>query len=196
MDGKAIIAFVIGAAAGAVGSYLYLKPKYEEDKANNAEMNKRYYDEKLKEFYDLHPEQCITEEPKEEEPAVDIPEEKRKADELAAKLNYNALYNKEPLGQTAKEDPPYLISPEQYDSETLLDRRNLTYYEGDDVLCDELTEEVLDIENVVGIENIQSFGNDFEEDPYIMHIRNNTFGCVYEICKDERSYSAVVGDIE
>ena len=59
-----------------------------------------------------------------------------------------------------------------------------------------MSDEILDIENIIGIENVAEFGNSFEEDPYIMHIRNNKFGAVYEVTKDERSYSAVVGDAE
>ena len=196
---KTIVSFILGAAAGATGAYLYLKPKYEEENAINAERNRHYY----KEFYASHPDSEDTADisKTEENPVEDNrPEGLRKAEELASKLNYNALYNKEPLGnggiETKPEDQIYLISPDQYDSETLYDKRTLTYYEGDDVLCDELSEEVLDIENTVGIENIGEFGNNFEDDPYLMHIRNNTFGCVYEVFKDERSYSAVMGENE
>lgn len=199
---KTLVTFLFGAAAGAGVSYLYLKPKFEEENAINAEKNRHHYEEKLKEFYAEHPETCNVDdisEPTEEVIEDKKPEGLRKAEELASKLNYNQLYNKEPLGNggfETKEDNVYLISPEQYESETLLDRRTLTYYEGDDILCDELSEEVLDIENTIGIENIGEFGNSFEDDPYLMHIRNNTFGCVYEIFKDERSYSAVMGENE
>ena len=200
---KTIISFVLGAAAGAGCTYLYLKPKYEEANAIDAEKNRLFYKEKLQEFYDAHPEtqESETDISETEEVPVedDRPEGLRKAEELASKLNYNALYNKEPLGGTTEkkpEDQIYLISPEQYESETIYDRRTLTYYEGDDILCDELSDEVLDIENTIGIENVEEFGNNFEDDPYLMHIRNNTFGCVYEVFKDERSYSAVMGENE
>ena len=197
MDVKIFAAFVFGLAAGALGTYLYLDGKYQKQNEENLEMNRRHYEElKAK----LKQDTKTIDIPKED----DIPEEvlknpAEKAKDLASKLNYNALYNKEPLTPSSEEkteDQIYLITPMQYDSETLYDKRVLTYYEGDDTLCDELTDEILDIENFVGVENIQSFGNQSEDDPYIMHIRNNKFGCVYEVVKDERSYSAVMSDNE
>lgn len=197
---KYVLSFILGAAAGATCSYLYLKPRYEEDNAINAEKNRLFYEEKIKEYKATHPvseDQTDISDETETEAPEDYPEAKRKADELAAKLNYNSLYNKEPLTSAEtvkKEDMVYLISPDQYDSETFLERRNLTYYEADDVLVDDLSEEILDIENTIGLENVQEFGNNFEDDPYLMHIRNNAFGYVYEVSKDERSYAAVMGE--
>lgn len=194
---KDTIIFILGAAVGAGGAYLYLKSHFEEENAINAEMNRQFYEEKVKEFKESHPDTEDQTDIPEETETEDIPEAKRKAEELASKLNYNALYNKEPLGTGTsehKEDMIYLISPDQYDSETFLERRNLTYYEADDVLVDDLSEEILDIENTIGLENAQEFGNNFEEDPYVMHIRNNAFGYVYEVTKDERSYAAVMGE--
>lgn len=191
---KTILTLVAGAALGAGGMYLYLNEKYEKQNAENLKQNREFYQKKMDELKKEFPEENdISEEPEEE-----VSEAKKKAEDLAAKLNYNALYNKEPLGQAAeaKEEQIFLISPEQYDSETLLDKRVLTYWEGDDILSDELSDEILDIENIIGIENVSEFGNSFEEDPYVMHIRNNKFGAVYEVTKDERSYSAVVGDAE
>lgn len=198
---KYILSFILGAATGATCTYLYLKPRYEEDNAINAEINRRFYEDKIEEYKNTHPvSEDQTDIPVETEDKApeDYPEAKRKADELAAKLNYNALYNKEPLGnadsEKKKEDMIYLISQDQYDSETFLERRNLTYYEADDVLVDDLSEEILDVENTIGLENVQEFGNNYEDDPFVMHIRNNAFGYVYEVTKDERSYAAVMGE--
>ena len=191
---KTVITLLLGAGLGAGGMYLYLNEKYEKQNAENLKQNREFYQKKMDELKKEFPEEKdISEEPEEK-----VDDAKKKAEDLAAKLNYNALYNKEPLGQAAetKEEQIFLISPEQYDSETLLDKRILTYWEGDDILSDELSDEILDIENIIGIENVAEFGNSFEEDPYVMHIRNNKFGAVYEVTKDERSYSAVVGDAE
>lgn len=191
---KTVITLLLGAGLGAGGMYLYLNEKYEKQNAENLKQNREFYQKKMDELKKEFPEEKdISEEPEEK-----VDDAKKKAEDLAAKLNYNALYNKEPLGQAAetKEEQIFLISPEQYDSETLLDKRILTYWEGDDILSDELSDEILDIENIIGIENVAEFGNSFEEDPYVMHIRNNKFGAVYEVTKDERSYSAVVGDGE
>lgn len=201
MDVKIFAAFVFGLAAGALGTYLYLDPKYQKQNAENLEMNRRHYEElkakleeekKLLNPLDIQPEDKVIVEKGDKELFKNPAE---KARDLATKLNYNALYNKEPLTPSSEdktEDQIYLITPMQYDSETLYEKRVLTYYEGDDTLCDELTDEILDIENFIGVENVKSFGNQTEDDPYIMHIRNNKFGCVYEVVKDERSYSAVM----
>ena len=112
---KTLVTFLFGAAAGAGVSYLYLKPKFEEENAINAEKNRHHYEEKLKEFYAEHPETCNVDdisEPTEEVIEDKKPEGLRKAEELASKLNYNQLYNKEPLGNggfETKEDNDYTI---------------------------------------------------------------------------------------
>ena len=197
MNGKIIASFFLGIVSGAGAAYLYLKNEYEKKRAYDLQACREHYEQKEKEIKEKY---YAANEINKSTLNVDTISEKNEEPtqkDITSKLNYNALYNKEPLvsSEDKVEDKIYLITPEAFYSETFYDKKNLTYYEGDDILCDELTDEILDIENTIGIENIESFGNPLEEpdaDPYIMHIRNNKFGCVYEVVKDERSYSAVV----
>ena len=85
-------------------------------------------------------------------------------------------------------DKPHVISPDEYgdcDYTTI----SLTYY-SDGVLADDEDEIVEDIDNTVGADFAEHFG-DYEKDS--VHIRNDRRKCDYEICKDNRSYSAVTG---
>ena len=195
MRGDLILAFLLGLASGAGATYLYFRKDHVNKIAADLQANREHYAEKEKELIEKYKSEYAKDIA--DEIADSITETDAPSEPVNTKINYNALYNKEPLvtSEEKVEDKIYLISPEAYYSETFYDKKVLTYYEGDDVLCDELTDDILDIENTIGIENIESFGNPLEEpdaDPFIMHVRNNKFGAVYEVIKDERSYSAVI----
>ena len=89
MDGKVLLAFILGIAAGAGGTYLYLKPKYEAMNAENLEVNRKFYEEKLKEATVEDDQTTPTEQEIEsaaQENAQHL-DQLRKAAELASKLN-------------------------------------------------------------------------------------------------------------
>ena len=71
------------------------------------------------------------------------------------------------------------------------DRISLTYY-ADGVLADENDEVIEDVEDAVGIDSLNRFG-EYEDDS--VFVRNDARKCDYEILLDQRTYSEVVEDM-
>ena len=65
---------------------------------------------------------------------------------------------------------------------------SLTYDEGDGFLADDMDELVDDIEDVVGFESLNHFG-EYEEDA--VHVRNDRLKADYEILVDTGNYNEV-----
>lgn len=86
-------------------------------------------------------------------------------------------------------DGPKVISPDEYGELLHYKQISLTYYE-DKVLVDELGEPVINIEEIIGPDALNTFGT-YEEDA--VHVRNDRLRCEYEIIKDPRLYAGVVG---
>jgi hypothetical protein len=89
-------------------------------------------------------------------------------------------------------DIPYVI---HYDERHEIDYQEvtLTYYSGDDVLCNE-QDEVIDPDNrdnLVGDKNLDRFGHG-SNDPSIVYIRNDRLELVYELVLSPNSYAEEV----
>lgn len=85
------------------------------------------------------------------------------------------------------EDRPYVIKPEDFDEFDEYEAISLTYY-ADGVLTDEYDEIVEDVDNIVGLDALNHFG-EYEEDS--VFVRNDRLRCDYEILKDYRNYADV-----
>ncbi len=85
-------------------------------------------------------------------------------------------------------DRPYVISPEEFGSQSGYTDVSLTYY-ADGVLADENDEVVDDADDIVGLESLMHFG-EYEDDS--VFVRNDTRKCDYEILLDQRYYSDVI----
>lgn len=86
-------------------------------------------------------------------------------------------------------DGPKVISPDEFGELLHYKQISLTYYE-DKVLVDELGEPVINIDEIIGPDALNTFGT-YEEDA--VHVRNDRLRCEYEIIKDPRLYAGVVG---
>ena len=87
-------------------------------------------------------------------------------------------------------DSPYVISPDEFgnmDDHTLI---SLTYY-ADGVLADDWDTKVINPDEEVG-PNIESHFGEYEEDT--VFVRNEKLKNDYEICRDLRTYTEVIGD--
>lgn len=84
-------------------------------------------------------------------------------------------------------DKPYVISPEDFGEYEDYETISLTYYK-DKVLTDELNEIVEDIEETVGEESLNHFG-EYEDDS--VFVRNDSKRCDYEILLVDQFYSDV-----
>lgn len=80
--------------------------------------------------------------------------------------------------------PPYIISPEDFAIDDEYTIVNLNYYI-DGVLTDEDDNIVANVDDVVGLENLNHMG-EYEDDA--LHIRNENYKCEYEILLSRRLY--------
>ena len=94
-------------------------------------------------------------------------------------------------GVSDKQTKPYVIPPEQFGDDENYDQISLTYY-ADGVLADENDEVIDDVEETVGIESLNHFG-EYEDDS--VFVRNDTRKCDYEILLDQRTYSEVAEEM-
>lgn len=94
-------------------------------------------------------------------------------------------------------DIPYVIHvDEKHDMD--YDVMTLTYYEGDDVLCNE-RDEVIDRDyerdELIGDKNLERFGHG-SNDSSIVYIRNDKLELVYEVIKNPHHYAEEVHGFE
>ena len=85
-------------------------------------------------------------------------------------------------------DKPYDISPDEFGEFDDYEKISLTYYK-DQILADDGDEPIEDIDEVVGSESLNCFG-EYEDDA--VFVRNDRLKCDYEILLDHRKYSDVV----
>jgi hypothetical protein len=64
----------------------------------------------------------------------------------------------------------------------------MTYFVGDDVLCDERDNVVPEPDDIVGVQNLDRFGHG-SGDPNVVYIRNDTLGVDVEVVRSERTYA-------
>lgn len=84
-------------------------------------------------------------------------------------------------------DIPYVISPDEFGQDESYETISLTYY-ADGVLADDDDEMVEDVENLVGFDSLNHFG-EYEDDS--VFVRNDRLKCDYEILLDHRKYTDV-----
>ena len=175
--------FLAGATVGAAGAWLYCKRYYEQIAQEEIDSVKAAFAERKPDAMDDNKQKA------------NMAKLKPDLVDYAAKLqaegytNYSAHSEKNNNEEDETVvDKPHVISPDEYgdcDYTTI----SLTYY-SDGVLADDEDEIVDNVEDTVGADFAEHFG-DYEMDS--VHIRNDRRKCDYEICKDNRSYSAVTG---
>ena len=188
----AIISFVIGASAGAAGSWYFLKSVYEQRLQEETESIRASYrvqkteesvheDEDDGEYEQLDITQCAT----------IIKNEGYKTDYNAVSKNEIIENVKDDSGLTtliSTNDKPYVISPDEYGEISDYATESLTHY-SDGVLTDMHDNIIDDVDEIVGSDYAEHFG-EYEDDS--VHIRNDAKKCDYEILADERCWSDVL----
>lgn len=174
-----IIGSVVGVGIGVAGTYSYFKDKYEK-LAEEDFNSRRVFDEDKKE--------------ESVEPIVEKTADSRTVDkpsiaECAAILqregyvNYSDMQNKKQKQEIAV-DRPYVIQPSDFGEFDDYEKISLTYT-ADGVLLDDMNEIVDDIEETVGEDSLEHFG-EYEDDS--VYVRNDAKKCDYEILLDQRNY--------
>lgn len=169
----AVGAFIAGVAAGSVATWKIVKTKYEQ--IANEEIAS------VKERFSYKKEEVVPVQEDEPEPEHDISDYK----EVVANSGYSGE-----KGGTMTMDRPYVISPDEFDDNDEYEKETLTYY-ADKVLTDIMDEKIDNVDDVVGLESLNHFG-EYEADS--VYVRNDILKTDYEICLDARNYSDVVSE--
>ncbi len=179
--------FVVGAAVGSIVTWRYVEKKYEQIAQDEIDSVKEVFSKREAEFT----------ENTEARIKANNAKEKLSVIEYAARLreqgytNYSDLADEKP--EEVKEDPmtvdkPYVIAPEEFGDLDDYETISLTYY-ADQILADDNDVIVDDVEDIVGFDSLNSFG-EYEYDS--VFVRNDRLKCDYEILLDQRKYSSVI----
>lgn len=177
-----ILGTIIGAGIGVAGTYSYFKDKYEK-LAEKDFNSRRVFDEDKKDE---------SEEPVAEKTADSRTVDKPSIAEYAARLqkegyvNYSDMQDKKQK-QEIGVDKPYVIQLSDFGEFDDYEKISLTYT-ADGVLLDDMNEIVDDIEETVGEDSLEHFG-EYEDDS--VYVRNDAKKCDYEILLDQRNYQEI-----
>lgn len=187
MLSKAII-FTVGAGIGVVASWKYFEEKYKRIAQEEIDSYKEYCNNKLEYEHKGEPIGKV-ENIEESEDGVLVTVKSNKPDlrEYASILQGEGYTNYASGASKLEANRPYVISPEEY-GEYSYDEIELTYY-ADGVLTDDMNNVVDDVDDIVGLDFEDHFG-EYEDDS--VHIRNDKRKCDYEILRDPRNYSDVI----
>lgn len=87
---------------------------------------------------------------------------------------------------------PYVIPVKEFmDEKEEYDKITVTYFEGDDTLCDEREKIIPDVEGTVGTDSLTKFGH-LSDDRNVVYVRNDILETDFEVTRDKREYSEVV----
>ena len=184
------VAFTIGVATGASITYILIKKHFKKIADDEIDTMREYFQNKRAEEAN-----ALEEEPDE----ADVKEARDEHQEDKPNLReYASLIKKEnytnysdSTADKKKEvddvEKPYVITPEEF-GELDYSTISLTYY-SDGVLTYESDELVEDVDDIVGADFAEHFG-EYEDDS--VFIRNDRMKTDFEILVDKRNYSDVV----
>ncbi len=186
------LAFVMGAAAGSLVTWKFVEKKYKQIAQEEIDSVKETYAKMRKD--DLEAKQADLEaakaklhpaEPEKVETPEIRPEEVKKYEDVIVKHNYTSYSNNvDEKGGDVMTDRPYIISPDEFGDYPDYETISLTYY-NDKVLTDEYNEIVDDIDDLIGDDSLNHFG-EYEDDS--VFVRNDALKVDYEILLDPANY--------
>ena len=186
--GMAFLAFIVGAGMGSVCTWKLLKRKYELIAQEEIDSVKAAYATREigKGFVESFRDGLKVAEDRTQKDEDDV--DFKKYASIIQKEGYTDYSRsvEEKKGEAFVEKP-YVISPDEFGEFEEYEKISLTYY-ADKVLADENDEEVDDVDEIVGEESLNHFG-EYEDDS--VFVRNDRLKCDYEILLDQRNYSDV-----
>lgn len=182
-----LLVFAAGAAVGAVVTWRFLEARCEQRIRDEvAEVKERFRIEKSpKEDLDeafVEEDLPWVDEEKETDVNLDMDVYKTIV-ENRGYTNYSDLDSM----SNPNNEPPVIITPEEFGDIDEYGTATYTYY-ADGVLTDDMDEPVDDIDDVIGIESLDHFG-EYEDD--VIHVRNHNREYDYEVLRDLRNYSDI-----
>lgn len=177
-----IIGSVVGVGIGVAGTYSYFKDKYEklaeEDFNSRRVFNEDKKDEPVEPVVEKTADSRTVDKPSIAEYAAILQKE--------GYVNYSDMQDKKQKQEIAV-DRPYVIQPSDFGEFDDYEKISLTYT-ADGVLLDDMNEIVDDIEETVGEDSLEHFG-EYEDDS--VYVRNDAKKCDYEILLDQRNYQEI-----
>ena len=191
---KDLFLITAGAAIGSAVTFKLMRDKYEQIVQEEIDSVKEVFSKKKDESDDI--DEVVDEETDvKAEVKVDLDDYVKEL-EKREYTNYSQAAEKtNPLEKECKKEErnvekPYVISPEEFGEFDDYEQISLTYY-ADHILADDMDELVENLDEVVGFDSLNHFG-EYEDDT--VFVRNDRLRCDYEICCDLRTYSEVVGE--
>ena len=178
-----IMAFFIGTAVGSVATWKLLKTKYERIAQEEIDSIKERYSKNHEED--------------EEEEMIDIPDESEPINGIdekpdlsiyTEKLKEQGYLSDVEEGGTDDMEKPYIISPDEYGEMDDYDLYSYVYY-ADKVLADENNEPIEDVDQRIGRESLNHFGEYGDDSVYV---RNDKLKADYEILLDDEKYEVLL----
>lgn len=189
MYNKALI-FIGGAVTGSLVSWYFTKKKYETLAENEIAKMREGYRQKNKELAErarVKPNisEVVNDRLTIHKDDVDLSE---KEENLIAKYAEES----EPTGEeniSPNDDVIEFIDDSEFASMNGYEKVNLVLYE-DDVLANEMSDDIVLVEDTVGQQAIDDFKH---YNPEAFYVRNNQLMTEYEITRDHRTYEEVTG---
>ena len=189
MYNKALI-FIWGAVTGSLVSWYFTKKKYETLAENEIAKMREGYRQKNKELAERARIKPNISEVVKDRTTI----HKEDADLAEKEENLIAKYaeESEPTGEeniSPNDDIIEFIDDGEFASMNGYEKVNLVLYE-DDVLANEMSDDIVLVEDTVGQQAIDDFKH---YNPEAFYVRNNQLMTEYEITRDHRTYEEVTG---
>ena len=183
-----VLLFTAGAAVGSLVTWRYFKSKYEvvedeiEEKTEEAEGESEEEDPEVLESKSNYG----------KKPPLKEYVKMVESNGYVPKTHMEEIEEEIANGEGDDKDvyEPYIIRPEEYGELHAYETLSLNYY-ADGVLTDELDNPIEDVESLVPADFADHFG-EYEDD--VVHVRNDNLECDYEILRDLRKFTDVVGE--
>lgn len=175
-----IIALFVGAGIGSAVTWKLVKNKYKDLAQAEIDSVKEVYKRKEQHFAGCRNEKLESSD-----------EDRLRYEKTIDDMGYdNISEEKEEVNKEEDEEmhTPYVISPEDYDTLDDYETESLIYYEKDHVLTDERDNVIKNVDDLIGEESLNHFG-EFEDDS--VFVRNDQLKTDFEICLDAGAFSEV-----
>lgn len=187
---KKVLIFIGGAVTGSLVSWYFAKKKYETLAENEIAKMREGYRKKNKELAErarVKPNisEVVNDRVTIHQEDVDLAE---KEENLITKYAEES----EPTGEeniSPNDDIIEFIDDSEFASMNGYEKVNLVLYE-DDVLANEMSDDIVLVEDTVGQQAIDDFKH---YNPEAFYVRNNQLMTEYEITRDHRTYEEVTG---
>ena len=182
-----VLLFTAGAAVGSLVTWRYFKSKYEVVEDDIDEESDNLDKDDQEEFESIETKSDYSKKPPLKEYAKMV-----ESNGYVPKTHMEEVEEEIANGELDDKDvyEPFIIRPEEYGELHAYETLSLNYY-ADGVLTDELDNPIEDVERLVPADFADHFG-EYEDD--VVHVRNDNLECDYEILRDLRKFTDVVGE--